>query len=141
MLSRCAGVTESFASACVVLVCVVDSFGRGNSDSIELEPGPFREPHIRVVSGRTGFFVLKVFTSTSTVVFTTFACDDGAVEGESYLRADYGISCNTDKHVWYKVYAGIMILVSSCFGTKTLVAGVALRSWRVITVCCCEHSL
>ncbi|CAN0013328.1 unnamed protein product, partial [Ectocarpus sp. 6 AP-2014] len=52
-----------------------------------------------------------VFTSTSTVVFKTFACDDQAVEGESYLRADYSLSCNTVTHTWYKVYAGIMIVV------------------------------
>ncbi|CAN0047697.1 unnamed protein product, partial [Ectocarpus fasciculatus] len=52
-----------------------------------------------------------VFTSTSTVVFKTFACDDQAVEGESYLRADYSLSCNTTTHTWYKVYAGIMIVV------------------------------
>ncbi|CAN0475629.1 unnamed protein product, partial [Ectocarpus sp. 12 AP-2014] len=52
-----------------------------------------------------------VFTSTSTVVFKTFACDDQAVEGESYLRADYSLSCKTDTHTWYKVYAGVMIVV------------------------------
>lgn len=52
-----------------------------------------------------------MFTSTSTVVFKTFACDDQAVEGESYLRADYSLSCNTVTHTWYKVYAGVMIVV------------------------------
>ncbi|CBJ30764.1 Polymorphic membrane protein [Ectocarpus siliculosus] len=51
-----------------------------------------------------------VFIATSTMAFKTFACDDEAVEGESYLGADYGIQCHTDKHTWYKVYAGIMIL-------------------------------
>ncbi|CAM9190562.1 unnamed protein product, partial [Ectocarpus sp. 8 AP-2014] len=45
------------------------------------------------------------------MAFKTFACDDEAVEGESYLGADYGIQCHTDKHTWYKVYAGIMIMV------------------------------
>ncbi|CAM9194141.1 unnamed protein product [Ectocarpus fasciculatus] len=52
-----------------------------------------------------------VFISTSTMAFKTFACDDEAVEGESYLRADYGIQCHTDKHGWYKLYAGVMIMV------------------------------
>ncbi|CAM9644386.1 unnamed protein product [Ectocarpus sp. 13 AM-2016] len=52
-----------------------------------------------------------VFISTSTMAFKTFACDDEAVEGESYLRADYSIQCHTDKHTWYKVYAGVMIMV------------------------------
>ncbi|CAM9831277.1 unnamed protein product [Scytosiphon promiscuus] len=52
-----------------------------------------------------------VFTSTSTIAFETFACDDEAVEGESYLRADYRLTCYTTKHKWYMVYAGVMILV------------------------------
>ncbi|CAN0013701.1 unnamed protein product [Ectocarpus sp. 6 AP-2014] len=52
-----------------------------------------------------------VFIATSTMAFKTFACDDEAVEGESYLRADYSIQCHTDKHGWYKVYAGVMIMV------------------------------
>eukprot|EP00903_Cladosiphon_okamuranus_P020453 g18773.t1 len=52
-----------------------------------------------------------VFTSTSTIAFKTFACDEEAVEGESFLRADYSLSCNTTKHTWYEVYAGFMILV------------------------------
>ncbi|CAM9956616.1 unnamed protein product, partial [Laminaria digitata] len=52
-----------------------------------------------------------VFTSASTVVFKTFACDDKAVEGENYLRADYSISCDTDLHLLFKVYSGLMIAV------------------------------
>ena len=56
--------------------------------------------------------LLQVFTSTSTVVFKTFACDEEVVEGESYLRADYSISCKTSLHIFFKVYAGFMILVS-----------------------------
>eukprot|EP00903_Cladosiphon_okamuranus_P012164 g11411.t1 len=52
-----------------------------------------------------------VFTSTSTVVFKTFACDEEAVEGDSFLRADYSLSCKATKHTWFEVYAGIMILV------------------------------
>ncbi|CAB1103690.1 unnamed protein product [Ectocarpus sp. CCAP 1310/34] len=52
-----------------------------------------------------------VFTSTSTMAFKTFPCDDEAVEGESYLRADYSLSCKTDKHMYFRIYAGIMILV------------------------------
>ena len=55
----------------------------------------------------------QMFTSASTVVLKTFACDDGVVDGQSYLRADYSISCRTDLHVWFQVYAAIMILVSS----------------------------
>lgn len=53
-----------------------------------------------------------MFTSVSTAVFKTFACDDDVVIGESYLRADYSISCNTRVHTFFKIYAGFMILVS-----------------------------
>ncbi|CAN0066944.1 unnamed protein product [Ectocarpus sp. 4 AP-2014] len=52
-----------------------------------------------------------VFTSASTMAFKTFPCDDEAVDGESYLRADYSLSCKTDKHMYYRIYAGIMIVV------------------------------
>ncbi|CAM9941933.1 unnamed protein product, partial [Ectocarpus sp. 12 AP-2014] len=52
-----------------------------------------------------------VFIATSTMAFKTFACDDEAVEGESYLRADYSIQCHTNKHGWYKIYAGVMIML------------------------------
>ncbi|CAN0092578.1 unnamed protein product, partial [Laminaria digitata] len=52
-----------------------------------------------------------VFTSASTVVFKTFACDSKAVEGESYLRADYSISCTSNLYMFFEVYAGLMILV------------------------------
>lgn len=55
--------------------------------------------------------MLQVFTSTSTVVFKTFSCDTEAVDGESFLRADYSISCKTTAHKWFKAYAGIMIVV------------------------------
>lgn len=54
----------------------------------------------------------QVFTSASTAAFKTFACDHDAVDGESYLRADYSISCKSRMHMFFKVYAGLMILVS-----------------------------
>lgn len=60
------------------------------------------------------FLLLQVFTSTSTTVFKTFACDDEAVAGESFLRADYTLSCKTETHTFFRVYAGLMILVSTC---------------------------
>lgn len=64
----------------------------------------------RVVENR--HLTLQVFTSTSTIAFEAFSCDEEAVAGESFLRADYRVSCNTTKHKWYMAYAGIMIVVS-----------------------------
>ncbi|CAM9547220.1 unnamed protein product, partial [Laminaria digitata] len=54
---------------------------------------------------------MQVFTSTSSAVLKTFACDNDVMEGESYLRADYSISCNTHKHGQFRKYAGLMVLV------------------------------
>ncbi|CAN0413267.1 unnamed protein product, partial [Laminaria digitata] len=54
---------------------------------------------------------MQVFTSTSSVVLKTFACDNDVMEGERYLRADYSISCNTHKHGHFRKYAGLMVLV------------------------------
>lgn len=59
-----------------------------------------------------GLYCLQVFTSSSTAAFKTFDCDEDAVSGESYLRADYSLSCETDLHMSLMVYAGLMILVS-----------------------------
>ncbi|CAN0546177.1 unnamed protein product, partial [Laminaria digitata] len=55
----------------------------------------------------------QVFTSASTAAFKTFACDDGIGEGKSYLRADYSLSCKSNLHLFFRVYSGLMILVSS----------------------------
>jgi hypothetical protein len=50
-----------------------------------------------------------VYSTVSTVVFQTFACDVIEPTGESYLRADYSVSCKTREHHWYQVYAAIMV--------------------------------
>lgn len=58
------------------------------------------------------WYALQVFTSASTTAFKTFSCDTKAVEGESYLREDYSLSCDSKTHMFFMVYAGFMILVS-----------------------------
>ncbi|CAM9808689.1 unnamed protein product, partial [Laminaria digitata] len=52
-----------------------------------------------------------VYTSASTLVFQTFACDDAVEDGNSYLRADYSLSCESSLHTFFKRYAMFMILV------------------------------
>jgi hypothetical protein len=56
-------------------------------------------------------FTFLIFSPVSTVVFQTFACD--YVEGtkESWLRADYSISCDSDRYKAYRVYGVFMILL------------------------------
>lgn len=62
-----------------------------------------------------------------------FACDTLEEEGETYLRADYSLKCDTPAHKWYKGYAGVMILVSAFFypASRRFRCGVkgGLRCW------------
>ncbi|CAM9261198.1 unnamed protein product, partial [Laminaria digitata] len=51
-----------------------------------------------------------VYTNASSRIFQTFACVD-LDTGDSFLRADHSIKCNTPKHQAYMVYAGFMCLV------------------------------
>lgn len=41
----------------------------------------------------------------------TFTCDELEDVGERWLRADYGIDCDSSKHKAFQLYAGFMILV------------------------------
>ncbi|CAM9334760.1 unnamed protein product [Discosporangium mesarthrocarpum] len=52
-----------------------------------------------------------VYSTTSTVIFQTFACDEISELKESYLRADYRLPCHSPEHDMYKIYAGFMVLV------------------------------
>ncbi|CBJ33129.1 asn/thr-rich large protein family protein [Ectocarpus siliculosus] len=52
-----------------------------------------------------------VYTQISTVVFQTFSCEDLPEIGKSYLRADFRIECDTQRHTLYKAYAGVMICI------------------------------
>lgn len=36
------------------------------------------------------------------------------MEGKKFLRADYRVPCDTRKHTIYRMYAGLMMLVSAC---------------------------
>ncbi|CAM9453958.1 unnamed protein product, partial [Chrysoparadoxa australica] len=51
-----------------------------------------------------------IYSSVSTRVFQTFACDN-TWEGNSFLMADYSISCNEGRHKWFRMYAFVMTLI------------------------------
>ena len=73
-----------------------------------------------------------MFTTASTTVIKTFACDEIAVKGERFLRADYSLSCQADKHAYYSAYAMVMVLVSD-YPTVPYCVRVVLRpnlSWN-----------
>ncbi|CAN0502464.1 unnamed protein product, partial [Scytosiphon promiscuus] len=61
-----------------------------------------------------------VYSSTSSTVFQTFACET-LEDGIEYLRADYRIHCTDAKHKAFEVYAGIMVFVYP-FGIPLLYA-------------------
>ena len=72
-----------------------------------------------------------VYGSVSGTVFGMFACED-LDDGGSYLRGDYSIRCDTDKHQLFQGYAAFMIFVYPVgipvlFGVFLLANRAALR--------------
>jgi hypothetical protein len=56
-------------------------------------------------------FTFLIFSPVSTVVFQTFACDYLEGTNDSWLRADYSITCDSDRYKAYRVYGVSMILL------------------------------
>ena len=54
------------------------------------------------------YVAFLVYSPVSYRIFQTFGCDE-LDDGESYLRADYSLSCLTARHRWHEVYAFIMV--------------------------------
>ena len=51
-----------------------------------------------------------IYSPVSNKIFQTFGCDE-LDDGDTYLRADYSLSCKTSRHSWHNTYALIMVLV------------------------------
>ena len=74
------------------------------------------------------------------MVFETFDCDDEVGDGETYLRADYTLSCDTNVHRVFQGYAILMILVRlkeiACFWggaiVKSVISGFLFRSFFLV---------
>ena len=71
-----------------------------------------------------------VYSSVSSVVFQMFACDK-LDTGNSYLRADYTIECDSDKHRALQIYAGLMIILYPV-GIPALYAGLLFSNRRIL---------
>ena len=71
-----------------------------------------------------------VYSSVSSVVFQMFACDK-LDNGKIYLRADYTIECDSDKHRALQIYAGLMIILYPV-GIPALYAGLLFSNRRVM---------
>lgn len=54
------------------------------------------------------YLAFFVYSPVSYKIFQTFACDE-LDDGESYLRADYSLSCLTPRHRWFTGYALVMV--------------------------------
>lgn len=91
-------------------------FSRGNSlthafcYSIPIQPtqaiATVKRRHLSVAL----FVMFVVYATVSYTVFETFVCDT-MDDGNSYLRADYSVTCSTPLHTGYKVYAALMVMV------------------------------
>jgi hypothetical protein len=56
-------------------------------------------------------FTFLIYSTVSTVVFQTFACEYFEDTKQNWLRADYSVSCDTDTHTAYERYAIAMVIV------------------------------
>jgi len=56
------------------------------------------------------FLTFLVFPSVCTTIFQTFSCHK-LDNGESYMRADYSIDCDSGEYTTAQVWAGLMIFV------------------------------
>ncbi|CAM9151298.1 unnamed protein product, partial [Laminaria digitata] len=72
------------------------------------------------------YIALFFYSPATYKIFQTFSCDE-LDDGNSYLRADYSLSCLTSRHGWYEVYSLVMVGVYPV-GIAAVFAG--LLGWR-----------
>jgi hypothetical protein len=77
-------------------------------------------------------FTFLIFSTVSTAVLQTFACDQFSDVGQSWLRADYSILCTSATHRGYQAYAAVMIFVYP-LGIPALYAWLLWRNKEHIT--------
>lgn len=65
-----------------------------------------RQKHLAIIL----LVIFFVYSSVSFTIFQTFVCDR-LDDGVAYLRADYSITCSTEKYAGYRIYASIMVCV------------------------------
>lgn len=91
------------------------SHRHNNTSSLSLANGEiFDIAHANYVHWRAFLIVtFLVLTTASSTVFQTFPCEDINYNGVpgSFLRADYSVDCNLDKHRAYTVFAGFMVVL------------------------------
>ena len=90
----------------LALVLLAGSYfiGKKRTSRSESTMGEVRHKHQAAVL----LVAFVVYSPVSYRIFQTFGCDE-LDDGETYLRADYSLSCLTTRHSWYTVYALIMV--------------------------------
>ncbi|CAM9262163.1 unnamed protein product, partial [Laminaria digitata] len=77
--------------------------GRYVNRSSEFALRAVRHKHMSAVL----YVAFVVYSPVSYIIFQTFSCDQ-LDDGNTYLRADYSLSCLTSRHSWYETYALVM---------------------------------
>ena len=100
-------VLSTVAPLVTLLACVGTFFIPKMKNQHSSTAGPIvKHKHLSV-----GLFVVfLVYSSVSFTIFQTFVCDP-LDDGNAYLRADYSITCYTETHDAYIVYASLMVCV------------------------------
>ena len=83
--------------------CFIGKKRNNGSESAKLEVQRKHQTAVLYVA----FFV---YSPVSYKIFQIFGCDE-LDDGDSYLRADYSLSCKTSRHSWHNAYALTMVLV------------------------------
>ncbi|CAM9499262.1 unnamed protein product, partial [Laminaria digitata] len=88
--------------ACAVTFFIAKMRNRNSTTAVAI----VIHKHVSIVL----FIVFFVYSSVSFTIFQTFVCDS-LDDGKAYLRADYSITCNTDRHKACLIYASVMVFV------------------------------
>ncbi|CAM9541659.1 unnamed protein product, partial [Laminaria digitata] len=100
-------VLATVAPMVICLACAVTFFIAKMRNRTSNTAGPIvKHKHVSMVL----FVVFFVYSSVSFTIFQTFVCDS-LDDGNDYLRADYSITCNTERHTAYTACAWLMVLV------------------------------
>jgi hypothetical protein len=78
---------------------------RSGLDDIQL--AHWRSHHVQALV--ILFFLL--YSTQSSLIFQTFACEEVAGTDMYYLRADLSISCDSPEYMYYRAYALVMVMV------------------------------
>ena len=101
---------------------LAEARSRGSTDAMQV----IRHRHVSMGL----LLTFLVYSSVSSIIFQMFACDDVA-DGMKYLRADYGVECDSPNHRSFQIYAGFMMLLYTV-GIPALYTGLLVQNRSVL---------